>query len=208
MPDSKLVKLLRLAVDPRTPPEEASTALGMLRRMQVSWDDVKNAVVDHTVNEYEGARLKQFAPERRAMMRAEASRDFVDKKLWFGKYKWFMLSQVAQENYQYLLWMKENMNRLPEAFMRSLEQAILIYEPEPSAPKPAKQRAAEPTYTEPTEPTDTEPDDTEPAEPAKREPLTERLKKAAERREKLRRSYEAADERFSRFVNSTPDYPL
>jgi hypothetical protein len=151
MDEQKLIKMLRLAVDPRTPEAEAMTALAILRKNVSEWSEVKVALLNHSIQEYEESRARKFSHEHGAIQRMEVQKNFRDARFHFGKHEGLWISEVARKNFGYILWLLDSCDRLSPPFRRKLEEIVTIYgggppadfqpvqeEPSPVSPPPRR----------------------------------------------------------------------
>ncbi len=124
------IKLLRLALDIRTPEHEANTAFNRLRHAIVDWEAFKKALLDYTFLEYESNRVHKITmtEERAAVERLEAQQRFTDPTFHFGKYKGTRISEVAQANIGYIYWVVETCDRIRPTFLEQCRLAIRIYD--------------------------------------------------------------------------------
>jgi uncharacterized protein (DUF3820 family) len=106
----KVGKLCRVAFDHRTPEGEAVAALRAIRTGQLDWHEVMSAIVQSTGN----ALPKTARPSSR----------FRDPLMPFGKYRGELLSDIAENDRDYLLWVLAKCRNIGSTLRRQIQAAV------------------------------------------------------------------------------------
>lgn len=104
----RLIKLLRLAVNPGALDAEAMAAFSAVRKTGVTWEALVAVVADYSETNGEGPRKR---PE------------WFDRKLNFGKHKGKHLGLIVKEDPDYMEWILDNA-RIGETLRRDIEEAV------------------------------------------------------------------------------------
>lgn len=112
----KIVKMLRLAVDPRTMDTESQAAFLSIRRTGASWDDVVSSVLEYSGSSNEWPRKRVSTPPPRPA--------WWYREMPFGKYVGQSLGSVSQKDPDYLAWLVVNAQKISQSLREDIKAAL------------------------------------------------------------------------------------